>query len=680
MSGDDPPVASAQYWVNFSVIPPPPGIPLGMLTPRLGSNKLHYGSTFTAQFIESGGVEDGIIPDEMPVFGGQAFKVLAAANVSAEVDGGDGTGRGDITLAGLPTPWKIAGAEIDWSIGGSEEWHYIDGTGWVAGGSVHVGASTSMNVPPHPHYIIFMAGPVPVPVYVRGKIELGVDATLTIQGWAGEGAPLLNGSMLVNPYAEVMLGVGAADVAAVEGYLGGGANLGLQWPEEPLVSDLEIYLVGGVRITLLIFKYEWPLLEYSWDLYDGKRVLVATGEPKIGLIPRDYLYRDKHGYAVFVANESWRDKSRDAVTEEIPIELNVFGQSTPHLVASGNDLILAWVYDDPIRTPTNRTEIVFSAYDSVGETWSMPAPIADDGTADFHPQMAMLPGGDALVAWENVSEVLIEPGELGDPCIDQCLGDPDPEQCQVECKLEEMKSKTEIAIAEYDALSGTWFAQMLLSSNGILDRSPRLSVGTNGTAMLTWISNAANHEIGSNGVPNDINYAIYDGVSWTSPTIATNGVPSIIKSTMAYSGSEAILLFIGDTDADPQTPDDRELFGVQFDGVVWGAGLAADGRPHRADRRRQPAGGLRRVRRSRDRLVPRWRPLLRLGLPAERRACRGRSGRRLIRGGRLPAGHRRERTDRPGLAKRQRRRGRHVVRALHAGGHFVDAAAAAHRR
>ena len=85
------------------------------------------------------------------------------------------------------------------------------------------------------------------------------------------------------------------------------------------------------------------------------------------------------------------------------------------------------------------------------------------------------PGGDALIAWENVSEVLIEPGDPGDPCIDECLGDPDPEQCQVECKLEEMKSKTEIAVAEYDALSGTWSAQTIITSNGILDRSPRIA-------------------------------------------------------------------------------------------------------------------------------------------------------------------------------------------------------------
>lgn len=57
------------------------------------------------------------------------------------------------------------------------------------------------------------------------------------------------------------------------------------------------------------------------------------------LIPGDYLYRDKRDYAVFVANERWRDRSRDVVTEEIPIELNVFGQSTPHTVVAVVDEI-----------------------------------------------------------------------------------------------------------------------------------------------------------------------------------------------------------------------------------------------------------------------------------------------------------------------------------------------------
>ena len=76
--------------------------------------------------------------------------------------------------------------------------------------------------------------------------------------------------------------------------------------------------------------------------------------------------------------------------------------------------------------------------------------VADDGTADFHPEIAAWAGGDALLAWENVNDVLIEPREPGDPCIAECAGDPDPEQCRAECKYEELESKTEIAVARWD--------------------------------------------------------------------------------------------------------------------------------------------------------------------------------------------------------------------------------------
>jgi hypothetical protein len=618
ISGDGTPVESDPKVANMKVTPPPSGLPLGMLTPRLGSNELHYGGAITLQIMETDDAMEEVIPEDMPVFGGQAFKILAAAKFEVEVDGGHGTAYGDFTLGSLPTPWKIAGAEVEWSIGGAQEWHFVENTGWVSGGSVHVGANGSWNVPPHPHYIIFFAGPVPVPVYIRGRFDLGVDATLAIQGWAGEEDPLLNGSMLVNPYAEVMLGVGAADVASVEGYLGGGANLRLQWPQEPLVSDFEIYLAGGVRITLLIFKYEWPLLEYSWDIFGGKRVLVAAGEPTFGIVSRNYLgdLRNAEDYAVFVANDRLRGL-RDVVTLEESLQLNVFGQSTPTMVALDNNLMLGWIYDDPVRTSLNRTEIVFSAFDSNGAVWSAPEAVADDGTADFHPFLLAMPNGDALVAWENVSEVLDEPIDPGDPV-------------ELLAKMEEMKSKTEISVARYDAVGQTWDTPLAITSNGALDRSPRLAVGTNGVAMLTWVSNAANHEIGSNGAPNTIHFAMlapqfdgnYDGVvdlldfeifegclegpgyapgslecnafdvdgdtdvdlrdfasfaanlglpTWGAPAIAAQDVPSVVKSAMSLDGQHAVYVFTGDTDDDDQTLEDRELFALTYDGSEWSA-------------------------------------------------------------------------------------------------------------
>ena len=234
-------------------------------------------------------------------------------------------------------------------------------------------------------------------------------------------------------------------------------------------------------------------------------------------------------------------------------------------------LLTVWIHDDPARTPTNRTEVVFSKYDSTTELWSGPVAVADDGTADFHPQIVALSNGDALLAWENAGEVLIEPDEPGDPCVAECEGDPDYAQCLSECKYEELKSKTEIAVAYFDDLAQPWSAQTILTNNTMLDRSPRISVASDGTALLTWVSNAANEEMGSTLSPNANHYATFDGVGWSAPADVALDVSSVVKSALAYDGNAAVLLLTGDTDGDDQTPEDRELFAVSYDGATWGA-------------------------------------------------------------------------------------------------------------
>jgi len=115
-----------------------------------------------------------------------------------------------------------------------------------------------------------------------------------------------------------------------------------------------------------------------------------------------------------------------------------------------------------------------------------------------------------------------------------------------------------------------WDAQEILTDDLIFDRTPLISAGNNGTAMLTWVSNAYNDLIGSIAEPNDLLYSIYNGTNWGTPSSIASNVSSVVKSSMAYNGTEATLLFIGDMDDDTQTPEDRELFAVSYIGGVWG--------------------------------------------------------------------------------------------------------------
>ncbi len=569
---------SNPYIANFKVISPPPGIlPILLYADPVGST-LKYVTPNLAD-IPTGfdeGADD--VPEDMPLFGNEAFKFVSMFDASAEIDAASGSANVlsfDPDLPGSEGKTKLAGYEFTPSLSGQLTWQFYENPDrWIPGGHLQIGAQVGADVPPVP--VVFFFGPVPC--YFRGHIDVGVAVGLDIIGWDAPGQAVFEGTLILDPfpYAEAMLGAGIADVVAVEGYLGGGARMTLVFPPvppDPALEQLQLYLAGGVRVVVFIFVYEWPLLEYTWEPDLGLRVTQGL-TPVLGIMPRDYLRRPE-GYAVFVANQALQRDFRSVITAESEIEINVFCQSTPDLAAVGDSLLAAWIWDDPSRTATNRTELVFirGQYEAGPEWWSWSEPVAvlDDGTADYRPQIVTLPGGDALLAWENVSEVLIEPGEPGDPCIEQCQGEPDPEQCQIECKLEEMKSKTEIAVARYDSVTETWGPQTIITNNDYFDRGPRIAAGPAGSAMLFWVSNTANEEMGSLANPNTIHYATYDGVTWSAPGIVASNVPSVVKSAAAYDGTNAVFVYAADTDDDPGTVYDREIVAAAFEGGSWGA-------------------------------------------------------------------------------------------------------------
>ncbi|UCC32025.1 MAG: hypothetical protein JSU86_07045, partial [Phycisphaerales bacterium] len=581
---------SAPYTVRFDVIPPPVGIPALVLKHDSDERWLTY---VAAQDITldslSEGVGWGMIPEDIPGFGAREFKFVSLPHVDLDITG-DGTSRAPLFEAGSDQPTKVAGIELTPRLAGTLWWEYVPvEQEWLPGGTITFDLTGGYQSPAT--YTVFFVGPIPVPAYWRMLLETQLNSQLDVWAWLDELDVQYAGTLDWRLYAEIMLGLGVADLLALEGYLGGGAVMRLQFPEEPTLEKLRIYLSGGVRIVVWIWSWEQPLLDYWWDLYGsglGQLQLARMpDESEFKLMPRDYMDED---YAVFVGNSYGAPAAGVSGvlcdgTTETPIQLNVFPESTPQLAAIGDELLAPWVHDDPSRTSVNRTEIVFARKHEA--TWSVPEPVGDDGTADFHPQIAALAGGDALVVWEDAAEVLIDPGEPDDPCAPpceaECAGDPDPPVCEAvcrsECKLEEMKGKMEITVARYDGASGIWSSPTTITDNTILDHSPRIATAADGRAMLTWISNAGNELLGTGNNPNNIHYVLYDGANWRTPAVAATGVRSIIKSAMAFDGTDAVILFTGDpeetdqrgNECDPDYGPSRcqELFALTYDGSSW---------------------------------------------------------------------------------------------------------------
>ena len=420
-----------------------------------------------------------------------------------------------------------------------------------------------------PYY--FFVPPIPVPFYARGEAEIGIAVGGVVNGWLPNGYPNLSARLELDPFPrlEGAFGVGVYGIASVEGYVGGHVRLVLESPPmPPTVTERVIFLGGGIRVITLVWHQEWPLAEWVcdldgacppfWDLSGNHPSFWDSGggaapQP----LPRDYLVPTGR-YASFTANDNQAKSVSSPGTVETVMQSNVFGQSTPTLVPLGSDRFAVWVYDDPTRTPTNRSELVWSFYDSVSQTWSTPAAVADEGTADFHPQLAVTSNGDAFAVWENVKEVLTEPIDPNDPT-------------QQQAKFDEMRSKMDIVVARFNPLSQTWSAPTVLVDNDYMDSAPRIAAAANSTALVTWFGNATNHPMGTTAEPNRVRFATYDGASWTTAPdpIAYPDIPSVLKCDLAYDGTVGLLLYSGDCDGDSSTPEDRELFALQYVSGGW---------------------------------------------------------------------------------------------------------------
>lgn len=558
--GDGAP-ASPVCTANFDIINPPSVISASSLVADTSGPDLKYviadDSCTMAPLDEA--VQPSDIPSGIPFFGGDDISFKAMGFLTGSVND-DGTVTTTVSPSAAMSSVELGPVEFEPTLDGTVTWRLVGGVWETVERAVTIGVTGSAGFTAYVWYV--------PPVYF--EVNAGVDAEITVvaTGWMmSEPGGTFAFQGHIAPWIEGVVGVGIDGFISVEGYARGGVYADLLAPPAPtnclgVLEEVGLFVTAGARGELF-FAELFDLSEtWTWSLCGGRAELVSrTGHDRPRMMSRNHL--KAKDYAAYVLNSSILGGGRDQVTTERSVQESVFPRSDPHLAALGDDLLLAWVHDDPSRTPVNfaRIDYVKGEYQEALEpwpwTWSvLPLPVHDDGTADFDPFLAAMPDGTAFLAWENASEVLAEPQDPNDPD-------------QVEAKLEELKSKMEICLATHDG--DNWGTPTRMTTNNYLDRSPQISVADDGKALLVWISNTANDQIGTAQNPNEISYCLYDGAAWSSPAPAAAGVSSVVKYTVAYGGTNATILYVADLDDNQDTVDDRELFGITYDGTAWSA-------------------------------------------------------------------------------------------------------------
>ena len=532
---------------------------LSLFVPMDDGGQFYYQSLTASdiQFLaDSLAGDDGVTVDaNVPLFGGNAIDLAFSPTLNASIKGshldlvqvevsasvGEESDDDDpgADMGGLH--FDLGSPKVDIFANYNAASHQ-----WQWGGSLEmngdIGASAATYLPI----------PIPVPVYASVAMDLPFDATLTLSDL---NPVVWNGTLSLDPSITGALGAGVDGVLAVEGWVSGGVDLTFQYPATPHLDYYQIQLSAGVTVYALLWSYTDQLFTWNWPPNASGQALDLANAGKVtSLHPylRDYLKNP--AYAAF--NGKPRTRFSQAIHPmgkqsyaQSPLlyalQSDVFPFSEPSISASGTNCYAVWLYDNTNRTANNRTMLVFSQFN--GTNWSTIRPVTDDGTADFHPQLRTFADGSAVAAWENERTVLPSNADFT-----------------------AMTTNLEIATAFYNPVADTWQTQQQLTTNGYLDRTPRIAGPSENNLMLVWVANTKNDLEGSAISVNQLWSATWDGSRWSAPQAFTDVPYPLLKYDMAYDGTNAYVVMSVDADNTLTNVNAHELFEVAYQNGHWG--------------------------------------------------------------------------------------------------------------
>ncbi len=234
-----------------------------------------------------------------------------------------------------------------------------------------------------------------VPLYLKVGADLKVDGTfeaaivkdakLTMKVTQGKFEPS------VALYAE--LGAG------VEGLLSGGVQgRGTLKYSHDFVNDhrtITLQAKASVEVHLVLFHKSIEIAQKTWGLYDNyapDRSYASEVEDS-GLYDLDtYTVTDRDYLDLVPVGDP--DYSKDVIS-------GIYPDARPVMVKAGDNLFRFWIHDaGEGRNELDRTELVFSKYNSGKKTWDDPKPVYNDGHADYNFDVAT-DGASLYVTWQH---------------------------------------------------------------------------------------------------------------------------------------------------------------------------------------------------------------------------------------------------------------------------------------
>lgn len=363
---------------------------------------------------------------------------------------------------------------------------------------------------------------VVVPVVIKVKGEVGVKADFSVGLDFNNSKVYTKGKAdFTVPSVRLTGGIGVSHVADVSVY-GEAKNLvTIEADEKKNAVTGTVSGALGVSAKVLCFSYEKEILngsiEYPFPKKKSKTQMRSGTLIQIEPEGKDYEIQR-------VQSSSWKGslrtmqkaKSRSVLksafsasaSEKVhTLQSDVYASAKPQILQTeSGKKVLIYTTDMKGRTTGNHTAAVYSIYNEQNETWSTPAIIENDGTADFD-AVGAVDGEDVYVAWVNAKRTFTQ-AEVED-----------------EDFMTRLASATEIHAAKIrvSGNGGEVTKYSSVTKNDIADLHPSVTV-KNHIPYIAWNSNSANDILKEEGT-NTIYLSSLNGNVFTTKKLAEEEEP-----------------------------------------------------------------------------------------------------------------------------------------------------------
>jgi len=253
-------------------------------------------------------------------------------------------------------------------------------------------------------------------------------------------------------------------------------------------------------------------------------------------------------YARFQASPMARSMSTNVpvTVQQTIIVNNLYRNAQPAVIETSAGELLLWEHRDLGLPIEQSTDISWSLGN--GDSWRTPAVIEHDTRAEFFPTAGLDTDGDVVAVWSRIKDSSYS------------------QRVETLNDLQEFNTRMELVTSVFDPRSKSWSAITPLTNDSRFDGNEKIA-GSGSSLLLTWLSNATGLFVSTPNSPSNLEYAWWNGSSWSNPKTVASSLVGVGRYAVAAENGHAFIIL--ERDSNLSTDGDTVLDSYRWSNGHW---------------------------------------------------------------------------------------------------------------